>query len=141
MRNQKGITLIALVITIIVLLILAGVSIAMLTNDEGLLGKATDAGKETKIAEQREMASLDAADLIAEYYQKKYVDNDTMNQTVADYVKASMPTNSLYYDYDPANGTITLKEKDKDGNSITGTIQSDGKIDWPTTSSSGTQGS
>ena len=31
MKNQKGVTLIALVITIIVLLILAGVSIAMLT--------------------------------------------------------------------------------------------------------------
>ena len=33
--NQKGITLIALVITIIVLLILAGVTIAMLTGENG----------------------------------------------------------------------------------------------------------
>ena len=37
MRNQKGVTLIALVITIIVLLILAGVSISMLTGDNGIL--------------------------------------------------------------------------------------------------------
>ena len=36
-NNIKGITLIALVITIIVLLILAGVSIAMLTGQNGLL--------------------------------------------------------------------------------------------------------
>ena len=36
-EKQKGITLIALVITIIVLLILAGVSIAMLTGDNGCL--------------------------------------------------------------------------------------------------------
>ena len=43
MRNQKGITLIALVITIIVLLILAGVSIAMLTGDNGLLTKSRQA--------------------------------------------------------------------------------------------------
>ena len=40
MRNQKGVTLIALVITIIVLLILAGVSIAMLTGDNGILTQA-----------------------------------------------------------------------------------------------------
>ena len=38
-NNKKGITLIALVITIIVLLILAGVSISMLTGDNSLLGK------------------------------------------------------------------------------------------------------
>ncbi len=43
MRNQKGVTLIALVITIIVLLILAGVSIAMLTGDNGVLTQANEA--------------------------------------------------------------------------------------------------
>ena len=36
-EKQKGITIIALVITIIVLLILAGISIAMLTGDNGIL--------------------------------------------------------------------------------------------------------
>ena len=40
-KSSKGITLIALVITIIVLLILAGVSIAMLTGDNGILTQAT----------------------------------------------------------------------------------------------------
>ena len=40
MKGQKGITLIALVITIIVLLILAGVSIAMLTGEHGILTEA-----------------------------------------------------------------------------------------------------
>ena len=51
MRNNKGITLIALVITIIVLLILAGVSIAMLTGDNGILTQATNAKNNTKAAE------------------------------------------------------------------------------------------
>lgn len=46
-KNQKGITLIALVITIIVLLILAGVSIAMLTGPNGLLNNANTAKTET----------------------------------------------------------------------------------------------
>lgn len=47
MKNQKGITLIALVITIIVLLILAGVSIAMLTGDNGILNQANRAKTST----------------------------------------------------------------------------------------------
>ena len=41
MKNKKGITLIALVVTIIVLLILAGISIAMLTGENGILGNAS----------------------------------------------------------------------------------------------------
>ena len=40
MKNQKGITLIALVVTIVVLLILAGTSIAMLTGDNGIITRA-----------------------------------------------------------------------------------------------------
>jgi len=40
MKNNKGITLIALVVTIIILLILAGISIAMLTGDNGILTNA-----------------------------------------------------------------------------------------------------
>ena len=40
MKNQKGITLIALVVTIVVLLILAGTSIAMLTGDNGIITNA-----------------------------------------------------------------------------------------------------
>ena len=42
-KSGKGITLIALVITIIVLLILAGVSIAMLAGDNGILTKSVTA--------------------------------------------------------------------------------------------------
>ena len=47
MKNNKGITLIALVITIIVLLILAGVTIAMLTGDNGILTKTNQAKTNT----------------------------------------------------------------------------------------------
>ena len=51
MQNQaKGITLIALVITIIVLLILAGVTIATLTGDNGIIGKAGEAKFKTKLS-------------------------------------------------------------------------------------------
>ena len=52
-ETNKGITLIALVITIIVLLILAAVSIATLTGENGLLNRATEAKNETDIAKKR----------------------------------------------------------------------------------------
>ena len=53
-KANRGITLIALVITIIVLLILAGVAIATLTGDNGLLTKAGDARNTTQDAEIEE---------------------------------------------------------------------------------------
>ena len=58
MRN-KGITLIALVITIIVLLILAGVSIATLTGENGILTRASEASKKTGQASAEEQVQLE----------------------------------------------------------------------------------
>lgn len=70
LNKNKGITLIALVITIIVLLILAGISIATLTGENGLLSKATTAKEETKKAEIREEIELAIAAIQAEELQK-----------------------------------------------------------------------
>ncbi len=49
MKNNKGITLVALVVTIVVLLILAGVSINLVLGNNGIIAKAKEA--ETKSAE------------------------------------------------------------------------------------------
>ena len=57
-NKSKGITLIALVITIIVLLILAGVTIATLTGENGILTKATTAKEQTVIGQEKEAISL-----------------------------------------------------------------------------------
>ena len=57
-KQANGITLIALVITIIVLLILAGVSIAMLTGENGILTQAQNASKQTEIGEEKEQIAL-----------------------------------------------------------------------------------
>ena len=57
-KSNKGITLIALVITIIVLLILAGVSIATLMGEGGILGKATTAKNETNQANVKEQVQI-----------------------------------------------------------------------------------
>ena len=57
-RLEKGITLIALVITIIVLLILAGVAISMLTGENGILKQATNAKDTTDKSEFEEQVKL-----------------------------------------------------------------------------------
>ena len=58
MKKNKGITLIALVITMIVLLILAGVAIAMLSGENGILKKAAQAKTETEQAQKEEETTL-----------------------------------------------------------------------------------
>lgn len=63
LKENKGITLIALVVTIIVLLILAGISISMLTGQNGILNKASEAKEKTGMAnevEQRKLAQSEA---------------------------------------------------------------------------------
>ena len=60
MRKEKGITLIALVVTIVVLLILAGVSISMLTGENGIIKQASEAKEKTEIAEEKEIVELAA---------------------------------------------------------------------------------
>ena len=54
-KTSKGITLIALVITIIVLLILAGVSIAMLTGKNGIITQAQNAKNKTEQSTSEEI--------------------------------------------------------------------------------------
>ena len=83
LKNNKGITLIALVITIIVLLILAGVSIAMLTGKNGILTQATNAGDATRKADIEEAIKLAVstvnADLADNISTPKYTAFDLTN--------------------------------------------------------------
>ncbi len=68
-NTNNGITLIALVITIIVLLILAGVTIATLTGDNGILTKAQEAKTKTEIAEKEEKEKLNQlANMMGDVY-------------------------------------------------------------------------
>ena len=81
-RNQ-GITLIALVITIIVLLILAAISITMLTGDNSILKRAAEAKERTEIAQEKELANLTFTTVEMELAQGKKVD-DAVFQTMVD---------------------------------------------------------
>ena len=77
--KQKGITLIALVITIIVLLILAAVSIATLTGQNGILSRADEAAEETgrKTAEEKV-----AVEVLGSYGKDGNIDYDLLNKNL-----------------------------------------------------------
>ena len=76
-KEQKGVTLIALVITIIVLLILAGVSIAMLTGDNGILTKASNSNETNSIAQIKEDVSLAVSEIMANKADPTYNGNES----------------------------------------------------------------
>ena len=59
LKNEKGITLVALVITIIVLLILAGVTLSMVMGDSGIFGKANSAKEKTQLSNAEETIRLE----------------------------------------------------------------------------------
>lgn len=125
-NNQKGITLIALVVTIIVLLILAGVSIAMLTGQNGILNRATEASINSKIADAEDIISLNVSDKITDYYKEVYVDNvatptyATLKAAVDAGITAAQTsiaddvtvTNGITATGDKLSGTIKVKYKD-----------------------------
>ena len=58
LKETKGITLIALVVTIVVLLILAGVSINLILNNNGGIAKAKDAKEQQTVADEKDQISL-----------------------------------------------------------------------------------
>ena len=78
-KNAKGITLIALVITIIVLLILAGVTIATLTGDNGILNQAGKAKDKTTEAESIERVKVEVA---GSYGTDGKIDLDQLNKNL-----------------------------------------------------------
>lgn len=68
LKQNKGITLVALVITIIVLLILAGVSISLVVGDNGVLTRASDSSSKTKIGQMQEALQIAMSDVQTEYF-------------------------------------------------------------------------
>ena len=88
-ENERGITLIALVITIIVLIILASVGIAMLTGENGILNKASTAKEKHLIAQYEEELNLCIMEM-----QTDELGTLTMKKLIKElpkYIKASQP--------------------------------------------------
>ena len=104
-KEQKGITLIALVITIIVLLILAGVSIAMITGNNGILTQANDSKEETTLAERREKLKL----LQQEAYMEEY--NNAKTELTEEEATDLGWTENGYLEYSGNESTIYIPSK------------------------------
>lgn len=73
--NQKnyGITLISLIVTIIILLILAGISIGLILGSDGILGRVTASVDKTNIEVAKEQVTLKIGEYQSEFYEGKYV--------------------------------------------------------------------
>ncbi len=136
-RNEnKGITLIALVITIIVLLILAGVSIGMLAGDNSILKNATKSVKDKAIGDVREAALLAITDAFTEYHSKeatKTLGSDTLyslTNAALDNVRANYENNNeMKVDY--SGGHFTAEYKKELGTVVLeGTLDANGIFTW-----------
>ena len=132
-KPNQGITLIALVITIIVLLILAGVSLNLIAGSDGILEKASNAVGKTEIAGAKEQIELLLVDYKSDYFEGKYVEG-TETSNPKDYVKAKLEPGVATNNYfAKATG---YKVKVYKGNEATGkailkgTLQEDGSIKW-----------
>ena len=106
-KEFKGITLIALVITIILLLILAGVTIAALSGDNGILTRAKEAKEKTEQAQKEEESTLTNMENILGVYNFKNVNTKDTNPA------GTVPENSTVIEADANKGIVI---RDKNGN-------------------------
>ena len=121
-KQSKGITLIALIITIIVLLILAGVTISMLTGENGILNQATHAKDTTDKSEFEEQVKL--AIMASKTNTSGKIDTTTLENEILKIDKAEISKS--------ANQTlpwIITKDKNKYVIEEDGTLDSQGTKD------------
>ena len=112
LERNKGITLIALVVTIIVLLILAGISIAMLTGQNGILNRAAEAKEKTGVAQEDESQKLQGyEDTINQYAPSSNGGSTGGGSEGGNPAGGSLPTETGTTPYLP-NSTFSKKEGD-----------------------------
>ena len=117
-KGNKGITLIALVITIIVLLILAGVTIAALSGDNGILRRATEAKEQTNQKNDEETEKIGGYESTIDQYEDgngggsgggtgtNFTNVNTSDSNPA----GAVPANSTVVEADASKG-IVIKDK------------------------------
>ena len=81
-QNKTGITLVALVVTIIVLLILAGISLNLIGGSNGILRRAQKAASTMEIAKIKESKELSDASILIDMYAE-----GENHKTLYDYIK------------------------------------------------------
>ena len=107
LKNKKGITLIALVVTIVVLLILAGVTISLLLDENGIIAKSKDARTETRVSQ--------IEDEVGMWKQHNFINKESNQaQESADTMLANLISRKLLTEeeIDRDQELITIKKKD-----------------------------
>ena len=107
-ENSKGITLIALVVTIIVLLILAGISIMMLTGNQGILTKAGEASNRTRKETAREQIIVE---VLGSYNNIGEIDTEKLKDQLQTNVGADT-RRSTYMSEDPLSAGLNASGAD-----------------------------
>ena len=108
-KKEKGITLVALVVTIVILIILAGITIASLTGDNGLLGKVGETKEQTDLAGIREEVALIWNEVQMEIAGKGY-NNKEIAEIFEEKLKENDPDASVTYQ--SSNNTFEVDYKD-----------------------------
>ena len=119
-KETNGITLIALVVTIVVLLILAGVSINMVLGENGIVTKAKDARDKTKQAKQNDLASMDQVvkdmdDILNDNGTSGGDDTPTETKTLVEAFNAGELKIGDYVEYKPTEGQTYTSETNENG--------------------------
>ena len=124
-KKNHGITLIALVVTIIVLLILAGISITMLTGQNGILNRAKESKEQTSMSQKKEKLALsNMEELIDENVNETNVEkvNDIAPGKLEQETENVLVINSIedlvFFAYDVRNGNNYEGKTVKLGNSL-----------------------
>ena len=123
LKSKKGITLIALVITIIVLLILAGVSINAVIGENGIASKAKLAKEETAIAEDKEKINL----AIAEYEMESIEDD---SKSLEEFLKSQDWCEDAVFDDDSKMVSVTMVNGSKYEIEVSGNVNGKDEFDW-----------
>ena len=111
LKEQKGITLIALVITIIVLLILAGITIAMIGSQDSAASKAGEGKARNAIGAAKDAINMQASANLTTFYEEKFVQNKTGNAlTFADKQTAAEAAGTQKTSSSPAVGSTDAIE-------------------------------
>ena len=134
-RKPNGITLIALVITIIVLLILAGVVISQIMGQDSAPDKAVEGKLENEKGSARDAATLLVSEKIEGYYEAKYVSRSTQAETTLAYLEEELSSSKSVttgegYKIVVADGKITVTKTGESTAFVSGTVASDGVITW-----------
>ncbi len=132
-KNTKGITLIGLIVTIIVLLILAGVSLRIIVGEQGILNRVTGAVEKDKKATAKEQVELVVADYKLEYWDKKYTGEgelESPKEYIQNKFEIGIVTENFYAKSTGENVKVYEGNKEEGKALIKGTIQEDGSIKW-----------